>query len=222
MDRRDFIRHTAAGTLLGGTVWPALAQGGFVEGRHYVRLKQPLQVSAPAGKIEVIEFFWYGCPHCYAFEPTLDAWIRKLPTDVAFRRVHVGFRTSFEPQQRLHVALETMGLMDTIHRKIFNAIHQDHLPLTQPDQIIEFVARNGVDKTKFTEVYNSFGVQSKARQGRQLAETYGINGVPALGIHGRFHTSPGQAAGENAPEDVGQRSALQLVDQLVGQIRKSG
>ncbi|MEY8876532.1 MAG: thiol:disulfide interchange protein DsbA/DsbL [Leptothrix sp. (in: b-proteobacteria)] len=222
MDRREFISRGATATLLGSAALPALAQTGFVEGRHYVRLSQRLPVSVPAGKIEVIEFFWYGCPHCNAFEPTLEAWVKKLPSDVVFRRVHVGFRPTFEPQQRLYVTLETMGLVDTMQRKIFYAIHQQGVRLDKPEQIFDFVASNGVDRAKFIETYNSFGVQTKVRQGKQLAESYKIDGVPALGIHGRYYTSPSLAGGEGVPEVDGQARALTLADQLIAQVRKGG
>ncbi|MFM2057892.1 MAG: hypothetical protein RLY71_2277 [Pseudomonadota bacterium] len=222
MDRREFIGRSAAATLLGSAALPALAQTGFVEGRHYVRLSQRLPVTVPAGKIEVIEFFWYGCPHCNAFEPTLEAWVKKLPSDVVFRRVHVGFRPTFEPQQRLYVTLETMGLVDAMQRKIFYAIHQQGVRLDKPEQIFDFVASNGVDRAKFIETFNSFGVQTKVRQGKQLAESYKIDGVPALGIHGRYYTSPSLAGGEGVPEVDGQNRALTLTDQLIAQIRKGG
>lgn len=221
MDRRQFIGRSAAAALLGGAA-AAPAQGAFVEGRHYVRLSQSLQVAVPAGKIEVIEFFWYSCPHCHAFEPTLEAWVKKLPSDVVFRRAHVGFRPSFEPQQRLYVTLETLGLVDQMQRKIFYAIHQQGIKLDKPEQIFDFVASNGVDRARFIDAYNSFGVQAKVRNGKQLAESYKIDGVPALGIHGRYYTSPSLAGGEGVPELDGQIRALALTDQLIAQIRNKG
>lgn len=223
MDRREFIRCGAvAAVLTHASLQSAQAQGSFVEGKHYLRLSQRQPVAAPAGKIEVVEFFWYGCPHCHAFEPTLDAWARKLPADVTFRRVHVGFRPTFEPHQRLFATLEAMGLIEPLHRKVFHAIHQDGQRLDKPELIFDFVTRNGVDRAKFIETYNSFGIQTKVRQGKQLAEAYKIDGVPALGIHGRYYTSPALAGGEGVPEMEGQLRALALTDQLVAQIRKGG
>ena len=198
MKRREFVAGSSAALALGGLVSaPASAQAGFQEGRHYVRLQQPVPVSAPAGKIEVLEFFWYGCPHCNAFEPTLEAWVKKLPADVAFRRVHVAFRPSFEPLQRLYAPLENMNLVEALHRKVFYAVHQQGARLDKPEAVIDFVVANGVDRTKFTEMYNSFGVQSKVRQGKQLSEAYKIDGVPALGIQGRFYTSGSLAGGQD-------------------------
>lgn len=227
MKRRDFVARAGAGGLLAG--WPlagALAQApadaSFVEGQHYVRLPRPVGVSAPAGKIEVIEFFWYGCPHCNAFEPRLEAWVKGLPADVAFRRVHVGFRPSFRPMQQLYATLEVMGQVDAMQRRVFHAVHEGGERLDSPEAVIAWAARNGLDRTKFTEIYNSFGVQAKVQQGAKLAEAYKIDGVPALGIQGRYYTSPAMAGGERAPELEGQRRALVLADQLIARVRKGG
>jgi thiol:disulfide interchange protein DsbA len=219
--RRDFIARSGAGLCLAGLGELAVAQD-FAEGKHYRVLAQRLQPAVPAGKIEVIEFFWYGCPHCNAFEPVLSPWVKKLPGDVVFRRAHVGFRPAFKPQQQLAAALEGMGLIEQLQAKIFTAIHVQNIKLDRPEQIIEFVASQGVDKAKFTEMYTSFGVQTKVRQGEQLAAAYKVDGVPAIGIHGRFYTSPSLAGGEDRPEAEGHVAVLALVDQLVQRIRKGG
>jgi protein dithiol oxidoreductase (disulfide-forming) len=219
MDRREWMQGSAAMALLGGWAGMASAQE-FVEGKHYVKLPAPVPVTAPAGKIEVVEFFWYGCPHCNAFEPALDAWSKKLPADVAFRRVHVGFRPSFEPQQRLSATLEALGWTDNFQRKIFHAIHVQRQRLDRPEEIIDFIEKNGGDKAKFVEMYNSFGMQAKVRQGKQLSEAYKIDGVPAIGIQGRFYTSPSLAGGENTPEVEGGQRCLTLADQLIARVRK--
>ena len=221
MDRRAWMQGSAAMALLGGWAGMASAQE-FVEGKHYVKLPAPVPVTAPTGKIEVVEFFWYGCPHCNAFEPALDAWSKKLPADVAFRRVHVGFRPSFEPQQRLSATLEALGWTDNFQRKIFHAIHVQRQRLDRPEEIIDFIEKNGGDKAKFVEMFNSFGMQAKVRQGKQLSEAYKIDGVPAIGIHGRFYTSPSLAGGENTPEVEGGQRCLVLADQLIARVRKGG
>ncbi len=197
MQRREFSTAlVGAGALALGL--PAAAQGGIVEGTHYVRLGQPLPVTAPAGKVEVVEFFWYGCPHCNAFEPMLEAWVKKLPEFVAFRRVPVQFREEpFGTHQRIYFALETLGQLEAMHRKVFAAIHNDRLKLDKPAEIQAFMSKNGLDGARFLEVMNSFGVQTKARQAKQLAEAYKIDGVPALGIQGRFYTSGSLAGGQD-------------------------
>jgi len=215
IERRHFsaaLVGTGLGAATYGLATPALAQGGPVEGTHYVRLSQPLP-AAGGGKVEVIEFFWYGCPHCNAFEPTLDAWTKRLPADVAFRRVPVAFRDEpFGAHQRIYYALEAMGQLDAVHRKVFFAIHNERAKLDKPADIAAFMAKNGIDSAKFLDVYNSFSVQTKARQAKQLAEAYKIDGVPAMGIHGRYFTSVTLAG---TPERT-----LAVTEYLVGQVRK--
>jgi thiol:disulfide interchange protein DsbA len=146
MDRRQFSAQLlAAGAgfaAFGGGL--AHAQGTPQEGTHYVKLGQPLPVTP--GKIEVIEFFWYGCPHCNTFEPTLDAWARKLPADVVFRRIPVAFRDEpFTAHQKIFYALDQMGLVPTMHRKVFHAIHGERQRLEKLPEIEAFMAKNGVD-----------------------------------------------------------------------------
>jgi thiol:disulfide interchange protein DsbA len=197
MKRREFTTTVAAAAAAAAFVPAAQAQGRFTEGTHYTKLGQP--VATPGGgKIDVIEFFWYGCPHCNAFEPALEAWVKKLPEFVVFRRVPVQFREEpFGIHQRIYYALESMGQLEAMHRKVFYAIHNDRLKLDKPADIGAFMSKNGVDGAKFVEVMNSFGVQTKARQAKQLAESYKIDGVPALGIQGRFYTSGSLAGGQD-------------------------
>jgi thiol:disulfide interchange protein DsbA len=196
MNRREFSIRTLGTLGLGlGAGLPALvhaqgAAGTPVEGTHYVKLTQAAPVAAPVGKVEVVEFFWYGCPHCFHFEPALAPWAAKLPADVAFRRIPVAFReTPFGIHQRLYYTVEAMGLIPTLHAKIFHAIHEEGLKLDQPDLIADFVSKQGVDKAKFLSVMDSFSVQTKCRQARTLAEAYKIDGVPTVGIGGLYYTS---------------------------------
>jgi thiol:disulfide interchange protein DsbA len=215
MKRREFSGHLLATTCAASaflTTLPVRAQGEPVEGAQYVKLSQPLAM-APGAKIEVVEFFWYGCPHCHAFEPTLDVWQKKLPADVSFRRVPVVFREEpFTTHQRIYFTLEAMDLVDSMHRKVFNAMHVEHLKLDKLPDIAAFMGKNGVDAAKFTELFNSFSVQTKTRQAKQLAESYRIDGVPTLGIHGRYYTSPSLAG---SPE-----RALSVADYLIQRSRK--
>ncbi|HEY9063712.1 MAG TPA: thiol:disulfide interchange protein DsbA/DsbL [Burkholderiaceae bacterium] len=193
---------------------PAHAQQSQpVEGTHYVRLTTPVPTHAP-GKIEVIEFFWYGCPHCNAFEPALDAWANAMAPDVAFRRVPAAFSAAWEPHQRIFYALESLDALAAMHRKVFYAIHQQRLRLDKLPEITTFMAANGIDTAKFTEAYDSFGVQTKVRQATALANAYKIDGVPALGVQGRYYTS-GPLAGSN------ERSLL-VANFLIDRVRKGG
>jgi thiol:disulfide interchange protein DsbA len=215
IERRQFSA-ALVGTGLGaaglGLMGPAAAQGGPVEGTHYVKLSQPVPTPG-GGKVEVIEFFWYGCPHCNAFEPTLDAWAKRLPADVAFRRVPVAFRDEpFGAHQRIYYALEAMGQLEAVHRKVFYAIHNERARLDKPADIAAFMKKNGLDDAKFLDVYNSFSVQTKCRQAKQLSEAYKIDGVPAIGVQGRYYTSVGLAGSPDR--------ALAVTDFLIQQARK--
>lgn len=190
MKRRDF--SVVCGTVLGGSVLVpsvALAQAKPPQaGADFLVVEKPAAVEAPAGKIEIVEFFWYSCPHCNVFEPTFDAWAKRVPKDVVVRRVPVAFQDSFVPQQRLFYALEAMGLLETLHRKVFAAIHAEKQNLAKADAIADWVAKQGVDKAKFLEQFNSFSVSTKATRGTQLQNAYRVEGVPALGVAGRYYT----------------------------------
>ena len=217
MKRRTFSNQLL-GLGLGSSLFPlaqlAHAQGDAVEGKDYVRLNPPLPVPA-SGKIEVLEFFWYGCPHCNAFEPLLEAWAKKLPEDIGFRRVPVAFREEpFTTHQKIFYALEALGLVSSMHRKVFFAIHVERAKLDKLSSIVEFMSKSGVDATKFSEAFNSFSVNTKAGQARKLAEAYRIDGVPAIGVGGRFWTSGTLA---NTLE-----RSLSVADQLIQRTRKAG
>lgn len=212
MNRREFsLLATSAG--LGLSLAPtAHAQGAPVEGTHYVKLSQPVPVT-PTGKVEVVEFFWYGCPHCFALEPTLEQWVKSLPADVNFRRVPASFTPMYEFHQKLFYSLETLGLLGTLHRKVFNYIHLDRKPLAKEADVLTFATAQGVDGAKIVETMKSFSVQTKARQAKQLSEGYRIDGVPALGVQGKFYTSVAMAGG---PE-----RAFAVTDYLIDNIRKT-
>ncbi len=213
MNRRDFSIAAASTLALGQVLLPpAHAQAAKPEaGADYLVLDKKAPVEAPAGKIEVVEFFWYNCPHCNAFEPTLEAWIGRLGKDVVVRRVPVGFRDEFVPQQRLFYSLEAMNELGKLHARVFSAIHAEKQQLTRGDAIAEWVAKQGVDKTKFMEQFNSFSIATKATKATQLQNTYKVEGVPAMGVAGRFYTDGTLA--KNMPR------ALQIVDYLVAEVR---
>lgn len=213
MKRRDF--SLACGATLAGSALvqsAAMAQGKSPEaGSDYLSLDKRVNVDAPAGKIEVIEFFWYSCPHCYAFEPAFDAWTKRAPKDLVVKRVPVAFRDDFVPQQRLFYALEAMGLLEKLHAKVFAAIHAEKQNLAKGDAIADWVAKQGVDKAKFLEQYNSFSVSTKANRGTQLQNSYKVEGVPALGVAGRFYIDGTLAKNMDR--------ALQIVEFLAASIR---
>ncbi len=213
MKRRNFSLSVGASALAPFVfTGHAQAQARKPEaGSDFLVLDKRAAVEAPAGKIEVVEFFWYSCPHCNAFEPALEAWIKRLPKDVAMRRAPVGFRDDFVPQQRLYYAIDAMGLIDKLHAKVFAAIHVEKLALNKGEQIGDWVAKQGVDKDKFMEQYNSFSVSSKASKATQLQNTYRVEGVPALGVAGRFYT--------DGTLSKNMARGLEVVDFLVAEVR---
>ena len=216
MNRREFSVGAACTLALAGLGLPAslLAQPRKPEeGTEFLTLGKPAPVEAPAGKVEVIEFFWYSCPHCNTFEPKLVNWIKKLPADVSVRRVPVAFRDDFVPQQRLFYTLEAMGKLDELHAKVFTTIHAERQMIDKEPAILAWAEKNGLDKAKFQELYNSFSVSTKARRATQLQDAYKVQGVPAIGIAGRYYTD-GTLAGN-------MDRALQITEFLVAESRKA-
>ena len=214
MKRREFSKAGLAVSALGLTQAPAaLAQTQVKAGTDYLVLDKPATVEAPAGKIEVVEFFWYACGHCNAFEPQLEAWVKKLPADVAFRRAPVAFRNDFVPLQKLYYALEELKQVEALHRKVFYAIHVDKQRLNSDDAVIAWAAKQGLDQAKFVEAYNGFAVATKVRKATQLQDAYKLAGVPALGVHGRYYTDGTLA------QSMGR--ALVVTDQLLAEQRKT-
>jgi thiol:disulfide interchange protein DsbA len=214
MNRREFSAGAAclvaAAALSPAALWAQAKRP--IDGTDYLALKRPVPVSTPPGKVEVIEFFWYSGPHCNAFEPRLEAWIKRLPPDVAIKRVPVAFREDFVPQQRLYYALEAMGKVDELHGKVFHAIHMERTPLNRDDFILDWAGKQGLDKARFTEYYNSFDVISKVRRAVQLQEAFKIQGVPSIGVAGRYYID-GDLAGGNMDR------VLQITDYLIAEAR---
>jgi len=215
MKRRDFSKHLAGTGLAWAWTAPARAQAAApVEGQHYVRLSTQAPVTLPSAdkKVEVVEFFWYGCGHCYAFEPAVEAWAKRLPPDVAFRQVPVGFAAPHQLHQKLFYALEEMGQLAGMSKRVFAAIHQQGQRLSSESEIVAFATTNGLDGAKFSEAFKSFGVNTKVNRAKQLTEAYKIDGVPAIGVNGRFYTS-GSLAGSN-------ERALAVADFLIQRSRQ--
>jgi thiol:disulfide interchange protein DsbA len=192
-----------------------------VDGKDYRTLPQA-QPTDSGKKVEVTEFFWYSCPHCNAFEPDLEAWVKKQGDKINFKRVPVIFRPEMMPEQRMYYALEAMGKAEQMQKTIFYAIHVEHQRLDNPTAIADFMAKQGIDKQKFVSLYNSFSVETKVKRAAQLQEAYKIDGVPTVAIDGRFLTSPGIVGSSmgNQPESVLHAAALQVMDWLVAHAKK--
>ena len=165
----------------------ALQAAEYTEGVHY---KKVTPVSTDAGdKIEVLEFFWYGCPHCYSFEPYINAWKKTKPANVEFVRVPAIFRPDWEVQARTYYALSNMGVVEDIHGKIFTAMHKDKKRLDKKELLTDFVVENGVDRKKFEEEYNSFAVDNMVRKAKKKQTAYKIEGVPSIAVNCKYLTS---------------------------------
>jgi thiol:disulfide interchange protein DsbA len=216
MNRREFSLRLAgtAGAATLASLLPGLAfasSSAPVEGTDYERLKTPLNLPK-TGKVEVIEFFWYGCPHCNHFEPTIEPWVAGLPADVHFRRVHVQFNARQAIHQRVWYTWEMMGLVDQMHAKTFARFHVQRKPIDSLDDMLAFARENGLDAAKVKGTWEGFGMTTKLAQAQQLCDDYRVDGVPMIGIHGRFTTSPSQG---------GEKECLATTDTLVAQLRKT-
>jgi thiol:disulfide interchange protein DsbA len=195
------------------------------DGAGYLTLPSP-QPTDTGRKVEVIEFFAYYCPHCYAFEPRLAAWVRQQGDNIVFRRVHVSRDANVAPQQRLFFTLEAMGLLEQYHDKVFAAMHAERLRLNSDEQVFDWVAKNGIDRARFIDTYRSFGIQSRLRRADAMMDAYRIDRWPVVVIDGRFLTSPSHAnekpdekSGEPRTEAQQQELALQVMDSLVAKAK---
>jgi thiol:disulfide interchange protein DsbA len=159
-----------------------------VEGKQYTRLQMP-QPTEPSGKVEVIEFFWYGCPHCADFDPMLKSWVKKLPGDVAFRKVPAIFRDSWAPGARIYYTLEILGLADRLNAAVFDAMIRQKINLNDETTLFDWVAKQGVDRQKFADTYKSFAVDGKVRKAAEMTQEYGFAGVPVLIVGGKYMPS---------------------------------
>jgi protein dithiol oxidoreductase (disulfide-forming) len=218
MKRRDFSLAAVSAATSGLSLplssqaqGPAVAKKP-VEGTDYLSLDKRVPTDVGAGKIELIEFFWYSCPHCHAFEPQFAAWKKAAPKDVVVQRVPVRFRDDFEAQQRAYYVFEALNMVDAMHGKLFNAIHNERQQLNTAPALAAWADKNGLPEKKFMETFTSFGVASKARRATQLQEAFKVQGVPALGIAGRFYT-------DGSLTQTMDR-ALQVADYLLGEVRR--
>jgi thiol:disulfide interchange protein DsbA len=183
----------------------------FKSGKDFLTLDRPVATESGTGKVELIEFFWYSCPHCNMFEPNFAQWVKNAPKDVVVRRIPVSFRDDFAPQQRLYFTIEALNLMETLHPKVFAAIHVDKLLLNTDASVLAWAEKQGVDKVKFNEVYKSFGVASKLKRAVQLQNDFKVEGVPSLGVAGRYYID-GTLAGS-------MDRALKVAESLIAQSR---
>jgi thiol:disulfide interchange protein DsbA len=210
MKRREFVAATSI--LSGALMRPKLASAQYVprEGKDYRLIKPVQRTMAPAGKIEVVEFFWVGCPHCRRFEPTILDWEHKMPDDVFFRKVHVNFRTP--SHQQLYYTLKALKQDKRLLNNVFAEIHDRRNRLNTADRVFDWAEKNGIDRQKFIETYKSFGIRTAMRKAEQETAGAGTDSVPALSVNGKYYTSPSMAGSNQA--------VLTVIDALIELERK--
>ena len=204
MSLRSILALAAA--TLGLAAFSASAQ----QQPPYAKL-EPQQPTDGSGKIEVIEFFWYGCPHCYALESSVNAWVKNAPKDVVFKRVPAT-TGGWEELARMYYTLEAMNLLDQYHQKVFDAIHKDHVRLNDKKVREEWLAKNGIDPIRYAETEKSFSVATKLQRSKQLTYAYKVDSVPRVFVNGKYYTGA-ELAGSQA-------NIFPVVDQLVAIARK--
>ncbi|SCY19330.1 thiol:disulfide interchange protein DsbA [Nitrosospira sp. Nl5] len=187
------------------------ARAEIVEGRDYTVLPHPRPTDS--GKnIEVLEFFWYGCPHCYDLHPHIKSWLKTMPKDVSFRYVPAIFRSNWVPGAKVFYALEALAERDKLHDKVYDAIHLDKIDLTKDEVLFDWIAKQGIDRQKFIDAYNSFSVQNQVSRSTQMSKDYHLSGVPALVVDGKYVTS-GKMGG--TPHDT-----IKVLGELIEKARK--
>ena len=198
-------------TLLACLALTASAEEATATDQQY-QLITPAQPTTTGDKIEVVELFWYGCPHCYAFEPALQEWLKKKPDYVQFVRIPAVFAHNWEVHARAYYAAQQLGIFDKIHQPLFEAIHKDKRELFSEDQLAPFFAEHGTTAEEFHKAYNSFDVDTKTRRAISATREYAISGVPSIIINGKYRTSAQQAGGFD--------NMLKLIDQLAAKEHK--
>ena len=204
-----------AATMVASTAFASPADPK--NGVDYQTLSAPQPVQATGKKVEVIEFFAFHCPACNALEPALNQWIKKQGDNILVRRIHLPFQGPADPEAHLFLTLEAMGKLDQYHHRVFQAVHVQRQRLMKDDQIIEWAVKNGLDRAKFMETWNSFGVTTKLRRLNQISGAYKVSGTPTIIIDGKYVVSPSQVAEANKIQDVGQmlQATTQVMDALV-------
>lgn len=193
-----------------------------VNGADYITLATPQPTQVAGKKIEVIEFFMFHCPHCNVLEPQLEAWVKKQGDNINFKRVHYPYSGPADPEAHLFLTLEAMGKVDEVLPKVFRAFHVERQRLNKDEAIMEWVGKNGLDKAKFTEYWNSFGVLTKLKRLQTIVGNYKVDGVPSIVVDGRFLTSPSivSAANKGLGEPQLLQGTGQVLDALVATAQK--
>lgn len=200
----SFIAVSLAGALT--------AHAEIIEGRDYTVLSVPQPTEGDPKHIEVIEFFWYGCPHCNDLHPYLSRWLENKPADVAFRFVPAILRNNWVPGAKTFYAMESLGLTQTLHDKVYHAIHREKTDLSKEATLFDWVGKQGIERDEFVSAYNSFTVQNQVNRSAKMIRQYKLTGVPALVVDGRYVTS-GKASGTL-------QDTISVLNQLIEKVRE--
>ena len=179
--------------------------------QRYMELKPP-QPTEAGGKIEVVEFFWYGCPHCFSLEPEVVKWAKNAPKDVVFKRIPAFPNDNWGQAAQIYYTLEAMGILEQNHQKVFDAWHKENKNLANRRIREEWLKANGIDVAKYNEMEKSFSVASKLQRAKQLSANYKVDGVPRVYVNGKYYTEPASAGGNER--------VFPVVDQLIAMARK--
>jgi thiol:disulfide interchange protein DsbA len=186
--------------------------GAWAQAPAPYEVLNPAQIPEGGGKIEVIEFFWYGCPHCYAIEPAVNAWLKTLPADVVFKRVPAYPSDQWGEMAKVYYTIEAMGLLDKYHQKVFDAMHKDNVNLANKRMRDEWLAKNGIDPAKYNEMEKSFTVSTRVARARTMTANYRVDSVPRFFVNGKYFTSGDQAGG--------QEKLFSVVNDMIARVRK--
>lgn len=175
------------------------------------RVISPQPAQTAAGSIEVIDFFWYGCPYCNSLQPALERWISRKPADVVVRRIPAVLRESWAPHARVYYTLEALGEIERLHQRAYYGYHVEELAMSKPEAMTEWAVRNGIDANRWNTVYNSPAVQRKVEEAIEQTRAYAITGTPSLVVDGRYLTSG------NMSETLD--GMIQIVEGLIYRVR---
>ena len=216
MSLQKIWKFLGLAVVLGGLSLPAAAQ--VAAGKDYHVLKYP-QPTASGKNVEVVEFFYYGCPHCYNLQEPLEGWLKRKPADVEFRRQPTVFDDAQLPLTRVYYALEALKLSETLHQPVFAAIHAQNLRLNNSKVLFDWIATKGVDREKFADTYNSFGVSARANGAKETTRKFDIPGTPAIVVDGRYLTAPSLTLKGNKEVDFVRY--FQVLDQVIALARRN-
>jgi len=198
-------------------VFSTAAFAQIAPGKDY-RVINPAQPTDSGKRVEVLEFFWYGCPHCNALQPPLRVWLKQKPADVDFKRVPAVFDNGWLPLTFAYYALDAMGAADKLHYDVFAAIHEQKVRLSDRDVLFDWVAKHGLDKQKFADTYNSFGVKSRGMRSIEMTKNYDIPGTPAITVDGKYLVAPSMILKPDRSVDY--ERYFQVLDQVIAMARK--